>query len=180
MDSTADIACTGSKIDSIPATKNEICCENPSFQAEKHSVLEIKELLNKKTKQLSEGLSLLVSGIEIRKYANELVRSVTGIKSESTQRFVWQELLQVNKNADLDVSMLNQKIQPVLKFLYPRSYVLQQQKKTQKKSNLYSVNGLKLKKKLVRTRKSQIDQRLACASNYNLQSASSIIIGVGP
>ena len=93
MDSTAKIACTGSKIDSIPATKNEICCENPSFQAEKHSVLEIKELLNKKTQQLSEGLSLLVSGIEIRKYANKLVRSVTGIKSESTQRFVWQELL---------------------------------------------------------------------------------------
>ena len=51
-------------------------------------------------------------------------------------------------------------------------------KKTQKKTNLYSVNGLKLNKKVVRTRKSQIDQLLACASNYNLQTASSIIISI--
>ena len=69
-------------------------------------------------------------------------------------------------------------MQPVLKFLFPRSYILQQQNKTQRKNNLYAVNGLKLNKKVKNRRKAQIDQILACASNYNLQTSSSIIISV--
>ena len=141
-DIAAIIVCNGSKMDSITATRNEICSENQSLQVVKNPVIEINEDLIREKQKLSDGLSLLVFGIEIRKYSNKLVRTVTNIKSESTKRFVWQELLLVTKNAELDVSMANRKMQPVLKFLYPRSYVLQQKKKTQKKTNLYSVNGL--------------------------------------
>ena len=92
----------------------------------------------------------------------------TNIKSESTKSFVWQELLLLTQKDELDISMAHQKMQPVLKFMYPQSYLLPQKYNTQRKTNLYLVNGPKLNKKNICRRKAQINLILACASKYNL------------